>query len=135
MAAEDLEVLLVERDLAIARVEANTSAGIRKDLSALEMAILDVLKSVDPSEPTRRGDQFNRVTKVGAEIQVLTRGFYRNLNARFGTLQAGLIADESARVVAMSQESGLDMRRTVSQKAARQMVDQRRVLIDGAPAR
>jgi hypothetical protein len=127
---EDLERRLTSRDISLLRVQASVTHKAIRDLRTLEKVGLSLVRDIDPAEPARRGDQFNRVTKVGQGFAEEARRTYRAIGRRFLRTQAELIEDESVSVVRLAQASGLPLKRSLTPTQAQEIAQ--KLLIDGA---
>jgi hypothetical protein len=127
---EALELSLTQRDVDLLRVQADVTRKAIRSLRDLEGVTLGILRDIDPSEPMRRGDRFNRVTRVGTLLKAEARRTYRGIARRFVRTQAELLQDESFNVVRQAQRAGLPLSRTISQQKAASIVDG--LLVDGA---
>ena len=130
--AERLEAGLLDRDMTLQRVQASVQRKVAREIKVLEGMAVTLLREIDPSEPKRRGDQFNRVTRVGERLRDDARRIYRGVSRRFVRLQAELLADESVNIVRQAQAAGLPLTKTIPKAKAAKIVE--RLLLEGAPA-
>lgn len=130
--SEALESAITRRDVELLRVQAGVNRSVLGDLKELEGVAVKLLREIDPADPRRRGDQFNRVTRFGAHFRDEARRTYRGVSRRFVRKQAELLQDESHNVVRQAQAAGLPLTRTISAKRSAEIADN--ILLQGAPA-
>ena len=127
-----LETSLTSRDVSLLRVQAGVTRRAIRDVRDLEKVAVSLLRRIDPADPTRRGDQLNRVTRIGAEFAEEARATYRRITRRFLSIQAEVVGDESVEAVRLAQAAGLNLKRTLTPTQAKKVAED--LLIDGATA-
>mgnify|MGYP003669848477 FL=1 len=127
-----LESAMTQRDVALLRVQGDINRKVNRELKELEGRAVTILRDLDPAEPKRRGDQFNRVTRVGDFFREDARRIYRGIARRYVRSQAELLQDESDNVVRMARATGLPLTRRISKEKAEDIAG--KLLIDGATA-
>lgn len=124
-----MEERVTARDLVLARVQGGATRQALRDIKELEGIALDLIREVDPAEPSRRGDRFNRVTALIARLKSDSRRIYRSLARRTLSLQAELIEEESKAVKAAAARAGISLPRTLTPTQAAEIAD--KLLLDG----
>jgi hypothetical protein len=127
--AERLEEAITRRDVSLLRVQADINRKVYREIRALEGAAITILREIDPADVSRKGDAFNRVTRVGTRLKEEARQTYRGIARRFVRSQAEMLQDESVDVVRQARAAGLPLTRTIGKDKAGKLVEN--LLVEG----
>ena len=96
--ADRIQDDIAEADLTYIRNEAARTRLIVAGLRKLEKDIVTLLKSIDPTEPTRPGDRINRLEKLLAEVRIAITQHFGSVARREETALVDVAEIESYRL-------------------------------------
>ncbi len=110
-----------------------TQGEVRRRLSGVRADLVALVADGDPTGPTRRGDQLNRVDALATEARSRVARRYRDIASDVADRSAqAAVVDQSIMAQIVSEVAGVPALQTIPTRMLDRIVD--RAIIDGAPS-